>query len=110
MNPNTTSDVTETMSVSIVIYRPDRPMLDRVFATLALALRQLMPKQPAKVFLIDNGAPDELIGLPESAHQPEFDIELITGHGNVGYGCGHNLAIERIRSRYHLVLNPDTEL
>ncbi len=35
---------------------------------------------------------------------------VIEGQGNVGYGRGHNLAIERTSSRYHLILNPDIEL
>ncbi|MXN60964.1 glycosyltransferase [Burkholderia pseudomallei] len=35
---------------------------------------------------------------------------IITGHGNVGYGRGHNLAIAEARSRLHLVLNPDIDL
>jgi len=37
-------------------------------------------------------------------------VGLLTGHGNVGYGRGHNLAIARSEGAYHLVLNPDVEL
>jgi GT2 family glycosyltransferase len=85
-------------------------MLERVFETLAVALRQLTQVQTVCVYLIDNGNPGELIGTPASALRDEFVIELIAGHGNVGYGRGHNLAIERTRNRYHLVLNPDIEL
>jgi GT2 family glycosyltransferase len=104
------SDLLDMLSVSIVIYHPDRAMLDRVFETLAAALRRLSPARRSHVYLIDNGARDELIGTPNTALRREFTLELISGHGNVGYGCGHNLAIERARSRYHLVLNPDIEL
>jgi GT2 family glycosyltransferase len=100
----------ETLSVSIVVYRPDLVMLDRVFETLAVALRQLAPTQRAHLYLIDNGAPGELIGTPEAAVRGEFKLEMIAGQGNVGYGRGHNLAINRTQSRYHLVLNPDVEL
>jgi GT2 family glycosyltransferase len=42
------------------------------------------------------------------AHQ--VTTTILTGHGNVGYGRGHNLAIERAASCYHLVLNPDIDL
>ncbi len=38
---------------------------------------------------------------------PECRVQLITGHGNVGYGRGHNLAIDQAKGEYHLVLNPD---
>jgi GT2 family glycosyltransferase len=37
-------------------------------------------------------------------------IHTISGHGNVGYGQGHNLALSRSSSAYHLVLNPDVVL
>lgn len=103
-------DLLDTLSISIVVYRPDLVMLDRVFETLAVALRILAPAQRACLYLIDNGGPDELVGTPKAALRAEFKLELIADHGNVGYGRGHNLAIERTHSRYHLVLNPDIEL
>jgi GT2 family glycosyltransferase len=103
-------DTLSTLSVSIVIYRPDRAMLDRVFETLAAALRHLTPTQRAHLFVIDNGEPGELIGTPIAALREEFELKMIAGQGNVGYGRGHNLAINRTRSPYHLVLNPDIEL
>ncbi|WP_158939984.1 glycosyltransferase family 2 protein [Burkholderia sp. S171] len=103
-------DPLDTLSVSVVVYRPDLDMLDRMFETLAGALHQLVPAQRTRLYLIDNGGPGELIGVPEAALLPEFMLETLAGHGNVGYGRGHNLAIERAQSRYHLVLNPDIEL
>jgi GT2 family glycosyltransferase len=110
IDPLDRSDLLDTLSISIVVYRPDLVMLDRVFETLAVALRQLRRAQHACLYLIDNGGPDELIGTPKAALRTEFKLELFMGHGNVGYGRGHNLAIERTHSRYHLVLNPDIEL
>jgi GT2 family glycosyltransferase len=110
IDPRDPSVSLDTLSVSIVIYHPDRARLDRVFETLAAALQRLPAAQRSHVYLIDNGAPGELIGTPEAALCPEFTLKVIAGHGNVGYGRGHNLAIERARSRYHLVLNPDIEL
>jgi len=104
------SDPLDTLSVSVVVYRPDFAMLDRVFVTLAAALRQLEPAPRTRVYLIDNGGPGELVGTPAAALCAEFTLETIAGHGNIGYGRGHNLAINRTKSRYHLVLNPDVEL
>jgi hypothetical protein len=34
-------------------------------------------------------------------------LEVVRGQGNVGYGAGHDLAIQAAKSDYHLVLNPD---
>jgi hypothetical protein len=35
---------------------------------------------------------------------------VLAGHGNVGYGCGHNLAIQQASSQFHLILNPDINM
>jgi len=34
-------------------------------------------------------------------------FDWISGHGNIGYGAAHNLAIRRADSDFHLILNPD---
>ncbi|WP_371747970.1 glycosyltransferase family protein [Hahella aquimaris] len=39
-----------------------------------------------------------------------FPLELVSGHGNVGYAKGNNIAIDDIESEYHLILNPDVIL
>ncbi len=39
-----------------------------------------------------------------------FPYQVIGGHGNVGYGRGHNKAIARATADYHLILNPDVLL
>ncbi|HMH22008.1 MAG TPA: glycosyltransferase family 2 protein [Puia sp.] len=59
-----------------------------------------------KLYLVDNSEDDTL--------RYEFDsprIEYIFSGKNIGYGAGHNLAIDKSRreSKYHLVLNPDIE-
>ncbi len=63
-----------------------------------------------EVILVDNGGlPDVSVVLDElGAH--DITCTIIAGQGNVGYGRGHNLAIERTASLYHLVLNPDIDL
>jgi GT2 family glycosyltransferase len=35
---------------------------------------------------------------------------LLRGHGNVGYGRGHNLSLAASRASYHLILNPDVRI
>lgn len=66
------------------------------------------------LYLIDNG-PDEknlnnLTAL-QSGFKDSFNtFQILTGHGNIGYGQGNNLAINRTTSQYHLILNPDVIL
>jgi GT2 family glycosyltransferase len=92
------------LTVSVVVYRPDRCLLDR---TLDASLRRLGAHSSgsgARLYLVDNG------GMPDTESTVLPDVSVLRGQGNVGYGRGHNLAIDRVDSQYHLVLNPDIEL
>jgi len=37
-------------------------------------------------------------------------VQFLSGHGNPGYGAGHNLALRVSSAEFHLILNPDVEL
>jgi GT2 family glycosyltransferase len=103
---------TEPLSVSVVVYRPHRRLLERTLHTLDTALHCSSvpdPDRPATLYLVNNGV-DEGFDLSEFTHCARMATSIISGHGNIGYGRGHNLAIERTTSRYHLILNPDIEL
>ncbi|MDR5737696.1 MULTISPECIES: glycosyltransferase family 2 protein [unclassified Caballeronia] len=100
------------ISVSLVVYRPHRQLLERTLITLDNALHRLFPADvsvSAPLYLINNGT-DEGFNLSEVACETALQTHVIEGHGNVGYGRGHNLAIELTSTRYHLILNPDIEL
>ncbi|MFP6559970.1 glycosyltransferase family 2 protein [Paraburkholderia sp. B3] len=101
------------LSVSIVVYRPDRAQLKRTLMSLGTACERLRAARPdlhATLYLIDNGGlgpePDAFAAL----RAKRMACEILSGHGNVGFGPGHNLAIERAASALHLVLNPDIDL
>jgi len=103
----------EDLSVSVVVYRPHHALLARTLACLSVACRALAEARPGwriRCWIIDNGGFDETRISLESVRSAGIDCSVLSGHGNVGYGRGHNLAIERIRSRYHLILNPDVDL
>jgi GT2 family glycosyltransferase len=105
-----------TLSASIVTYRPDLRLLGRALASLATAIdeaRAAGEVGTARIIVIDNG-PDEshtVVMQALSAWPPKSgSIEVVVGQGNVGYGRANNLAIERVSSELHLVMNPDVEL
>lgn len=88
------------VSASIVIYHTDPNQLD-------LVVRCVCKSNVKKVYLLDNsevGLPVKVITtLPEK-------IEYIFGHGNIGYGRAHNIALTRAIENsvdYHIILNPD---
>jgi hypothetical protein len=106
------------LSVSLVTYRPDFPLLERTLDTLRRSLEEARLQgvlDESLLRLIDNGGTAEettrLQSLLASWHAAGLRGELITGHGNVGYGRGHNLGILRSEPlEFHLVLNPDIAL
>ena len=104
------------LAISIVTYAPDMPMLvtvlERLDRALAHAREQGLLAQ-ARLVLVDNGpGSDWLVPLQRLlvTASPAAGLDLLSGHGNVGYGAGHNLALARSAGDFHLVLNPDVLL
>lgn len=99
----------------MVVYRPDLEALRSTLRSLRVALeraRQDGRLERATLWLIDNGSadPETLDHVAAEALGPDpnwLALEVLRGHGNVGYGRGHNLALSRSAARYHLVINPD---
>jgi len=103
----------EGLSVSVVVYRPDLAELAGTLASLRVAceaVRTRRPGLPISLCLVDNGGLPDVRASLGALHALDVSCTILTGHGNIGYGRGHNLAIERVESRYHLVLNPDIDL
>jgi GT2 family glycosyltransferase len=103
----------EGLSVSVVVYRPDQAQLATTFASLGRAceaLRAKRPGLPVHLVLVDNGGLPDVRAALDTLSAQGVTSSIVSGHGNVGYGRGHNLAIERATGRYHLVLNPDIDL
>jgi GT2 family glycosyltransferase len=103
------------LSVSVVVYEPNARLLAQTFASLRNAYGRLLDVRgeiPAQLYIVDNG------GLRDNDIRASLDAlagqgmtcEISRGHGNIGYGRAHNLAIERAKSRYHLILNPDIDM
>ncbi|MFM0401188.1 glycosyltransferase family 2 protein [Paraburkholderia aspalathi] len=101
------------LSVSVVVYQPDIEQLTSTLAGLGAAcdaLRATRPDLPVVLRLVDNGGLPDVSAALDRLRAHGVLCSIIAGHGNVGYGRGHNLAIEQSASRYHLVLNPDIDL
>ena len=103
--------VTSSLSISIVVYRLDEAELALNLGTLRLACEQAALNDVG-LTLIDNSEQGTqskaLQALAERTGWPRAKVS--SGHGNIGYGAGHNLAIRAAAMPAHLVLNPDVEL
>lgn len=62
-----------------------------------------------KLYVVDNSPTNELKSFVLSLSDK---VEYIYGQGNIGYGAGHNIALEKAieyNVRYHVILNPDIQ-
>jgi GT2 family glycosyltransferase len=105
------------LSISIVTFRPDIVLLKKMLDSLSSAIdhaREASVLGDTWVYIVDNGPVgawlEPLRETTEPAIGAQASFEIISGHGNRGYGSGHNLAIQRSSADYHLVLNPDVIL
>jgi GT2 family glycosyltransferase len=105
------------LSVAIVTYRTEPRMLGRALGSLQRAILEARAANvlgDVQVFLIDNGERERDRAAPCEASRAwpsqAGTIDVVTGHGNVGYGRANNLLLGRLRSDVHLVMNPDVEM
>lgn len=104
------------LTISIVIYAPALSTLEQTLSSLQRAVHYAIQRgmlAKSRLLVVDNG-PEGFLWepLPEILatmyRTNQFEkIELIRGHGNIGFGAGHNLAIRKSTDDFHLVLNPD---
>lgn len=95
------------ISICIVIFKPDRVVLERTVVSLRNALARLSPRL-ARLYIVDNSAElSDHDWLREMLRGLTY--EIIAGHGNVGFGSANNMVLDRI-GKFHLVLNPDVEM
>ena len=106
------------LTVSIVTYQPQFPLLERCLKSLALAIAAARKGEVVKsvaVALIDNSEDRDLADKIKHLGKACFansgvELHFLHGHANVGYGIAHNLMLNGTGADYQLVLNPDVEL
>src|SRR3954462_4037407 len=100
------------VTISIVTYCTPQALLAATWRTLDEAVQRAVAEglcERFRLILVDNSVPADAELKTFVARHPEAPIELHAGHGNVGFGVGHNLALRLVDSDYHLVLNPDVK-
>lgn len=107
----------KTLSVSCVGYNSSPPILLSTIQALTKACdfaRQQKVVDRVELYLIDNGPAEAdyqlFIKIKELVLESFNSVNILTGHGNLGYGKGNNLILEKIETDYHLILNPDVLL
>lgn len=95
------------ITISIVTYRPDLAELRNTLDSLAIALEKIGSNR-FSIIIIDNSDQDSVSSFLIK-HYATLPWHVVHGQGNIGFGRGHNLALETM-GRFHLILNPDIEL
>jgi GT2 family glycosyltransferase len=104
------------LSATLVTYRTPSGELRAALASLGEAVARARAAgllAEARVYVVDNSptADGARVAADLSAWPAALGpLELIAGHGNVGYGRANNLVLPRLSSDFHLVMNPDIEV
>lgn len=56
------------------------------------------------VYVVDNASKDNTINILENNYPW---VHLYKSQTNLGFGKGHNIVINHVRSKYHIIVNPD---
>ncbi|MBB5517778.1 glycosyltransferase family 2 protein [Amphiplicatus metriothermophilus] len=86
---------------AIVVTYYTGPLLARALASLKA--------QPeiGEIIVVDNGNWDGAVRAAAAATPEGAPVEIVSGHGNVGFAAGCNLGARRAKGAYLLFLNPD---
>lgn len=95
------------LTVSIVTFRSDADEFRRTLLSLRTALQEFA-RDDVAIFVIEN-SPQNEVGEIVAQELASWTVEVLHGHGNVGFGRAHNLILDRT-GEYHLILNPDIEM
>ena len=106
------------LSAAVVCYNPPSNELKKLFTSLLDSIERLRHSfelSAIPIYLIDNSNEnsleiDSLNVDDERVRLLDVELKLLQGQGNVGYGSAHNLAISKLDSHFHLLLNPDVVL
>lgn len=106
-----------TVSISVVTYFPEQAEFEHVIAHLESAVKEARNSLgdilgEVSLTVIDNScnsAVYEWIQKLLKDHEADFHghVSAINSSANTGFGAGHNVAVAKEESTYHLVLNPD---
>ena len=91
------------LTISIVTYNHEgiiREVLESLIMNLPRGLQ-------SSIFLVDNQSTDRTSEILREYSILYDHVKFFQNYKNSGYGAGHNFVIEKIKSKYHVIFNPD---
>ena len=102
------------LTVSLVVYGVDETVLSDTLTSLRQAISIAQDDGVlggVNISVVDNANHAEtlerLLRRCMQDASEAIQVDVISGHGNIGFGQAHNLVIHRGDSEYHLIVNPD---
>lgn len=95
--------MSQLVSAIIVSYHTGSRLKECIFALLA-------DPDIAELIVVNNGNPPKVENWLASVGQTRTNVQVLTGHGNIGFGAGINLGTSAARHPHLLVINPDAVL
>jgi GT2 family glycosyltransferase len=112
MRPNPTSPLPD-LAMSVVLFHSPLEQLRKLLDSLVAAVLRA-DLAPVALVCVDNSVDQDYAlrcqALCDLYQSEILQITVITSTQNKGYGGGHNQALQAVKSRIHLLLNPDVEL
>lgn len=63
-----------------------------------------------KLYIVDNASTDSTVDFIKENYVGKYNVEVIETGKNKGFGSGHNVVLDMLTSKYHVIINPDIEL
>ena len=118
MQPPVTSQSLPDLAVSVVLHFSPLEQLQTLLDSIGRAALQAELSQ-IEVVCVDHSCDADYAASSHSFVEAysaptddasDLQISLLKPATNRGYGAGHNLAMAKVESHFHLILNPDVEL
>lgn len=91
------------VSVVMVVYWTGEALVDSIRHVLAEPMVD-------EFVIVDNGSSPEDADMLRALGLTEPRVQLVQGHGNVGFACGANLGASVSQGEYLIFLNPDANV
>lgn len=92
-------DSEEELTLSIVTYNSAEEI-----STLMESLKTCNYFDKMKVYIVDNASSDNTVEILRKDYPWAYVFE---SKENLGFGKGHNIVINHVKSKYHIIVNPD---
>lgn len=111
----TTANTSSSLSISCVVYDTDYKTLATTIESLKVSLdtateREALSHYTFSLINNQNNLTENFQQAARLASTTLKNVEILSGHGNIGYGRANNLSIHKTNQDFHLILNPDVQL